>query len=358
MQYEPFTREPVRGLIGDVSFLQFPGLEAARMLTRGKFPLPPMHHLVGLTPTQAGIGTMTWTLPITGWIEDGLGIIWGGVNALVADVAISMSLFTGLPPGKTVTTSELSINYLRAPVRASERLVARGRSVYLGRDVGVAEATVEDAVGRTMAHATTRCVVVDIPVAPGTPLPEVPEPITDPPDPYLRPVPEHLSVDPSEWIGDRIDTQRRYIAGELPPFPIQVLTGTEFTRIDVGEAELTMPASPWLSVGSPAMYGGVLAWLCDQALTSATWSTLPGDSVAASLDLQVRFLRPVMLDGRPLRVVASVRHQGRRIRLATADAFDADGRLVASAMGSSMVIPGALAQMSRGRNAQEIVDSA
>ena len=38
------------------------------------------------------------------------------------------------PAGKALTTSELSINYLRPPSLASGHLVARARSVHLGRD--------------------------------------------------------------------------------------------------------------------------------------------------------------------------------------------------------------------------------
>jgi uncharacterized protein (TIGR00369 family) len=355
MQQAPIAGEPVRGLLGDVSALQLPGIEAARMYVRRELPLPPIHHLIGLTPTQVGLGTMTFVMPVTSWLEDNIGIIWGGVYPLLADAPISMALYTGLPPGKTLTTSELSINYLRPPLSTSERLVARGRSVYLGRDVGVAEATIEDANGRTMAHATTRCVILDVPVEPDASLPKPADAITEPPDPYLRPVPDGLRVDPSIWQGDRIATQRRFISGELPLGPIQALTDLRLVDVDAGRAEVTMPASPWLSAGAPAMYGGAIAYACDSGLTAAVWSTLPGEAIAASLDLQVRFLRPVFLDGRPLRVAASVRHEGRRIRLAEADVFDGDGKRVAFAMGSSMVIPGAIEKLSQGRTPEEIV---
>lgn len=354
---EPITSEPLRGTIGDVSWLSLSGLEAARLFVRGRLATPPIHHLVGLTPTQAGLGSMTFTMPVTPWLLDNTGIMWGGVFCLVADAPISMSLYTGLPPGKALTTSELSINYLRPPSLQSGRLVGRGHAVYLGREVGVAEATIEDAAGRTMAHATTRCVVLDMPSVGTAPTLDPGHPEYDTPDPYLRAVPDELFVDPTIWRGDRIETQRRFITGDLARGPVNVLTGVDFVGVDEGGVELSLPASPWLSAGTPAMYGGVTALVCDSALTGAVWSTLPGDAVAASLDLQVRFLRPILLDGRSIRVTGRVRHEGRRIRVAEAEVFDADGRRAAIAIGSSMVIPGGLEGLRQGHTPDDIVRS-
>ena len=354
-RYESIVDEPVRGVIGDMSFLARPGLESMRRAVRGEVSRPPIHHLTGLTPTEAGLGTMTFTMPVTPWLEDAAGIIWGGVFAFVADAPISLALYTGLPPGKLLTTTELSINYLRPATRDSGQLTGRARSVYLGRDVGVAEATVEDRRGRTMAHATTRCVLMDVPFDPD--LADVP-PVTDvedPPDPYLRDAPEWAWQDLSVFHGEKVPTMRKFTDGTYPPGPVMLLTGARFLEADVGRAVMSWPASPWFSAGGPAMYGGAIAWACDTAMTSAVWSSLDADAAAATLDLQVRFLRPVMLDGSPLTITGEVRHRGRSIRVAQAEVMDANGKRVALASGSSMVIPGGIEQLAKGRRADEIV---
>ena len=354
---EAFTEEPVRGSYGDFSWVKYAGIETARRFVQGTFPRPPIHHLVGLTPTEAGIGSMTFSMPVTEWLQDGSGIIWGGIYAMLADAPISVSLLTGLPPGKALTTSELSINYLRPPTLNSGTLVGRGRSVYLGREVGVAEATVEDSQGRTMAHATTRCVVLDVPIdenaQPASAKPKEYDSI----DPYLRDVPGDAKFGPEIWNENKLDVQRKFIEGDLEKSPIQKLTGLRFVQADEGSCSLTIPASPWFSAGSPFIYGGVLAFACDSALSGAVWSTLDADAVAASLDLQIRFLRPVPLDDRPITIKSSVRHSGRTIRVAEAEAFDADGRRVAIATGSSMVIPGGVGKLKQGLTAEEIVSN-
>ncbi len=352
---EPMTSEPVRGTIGDMSFLAVPGIESLRRAVRGEAPRPPIHHLTGITPTQVGLGTMTFRMPVTRWLEDGVGIIWGGVYAFFADAPISLALFSGLPAGKMLTTSELSINYLRPATPDTGQLIGRAQSVYLGREVGVAEATIEDQAGRAMAHATTRCVVRDFPVDPDTE-PGVPEPpITDPPDPYLRTPPDEAWQDPAIFAGDKVVAMRKFIDGSFSPGPMQLLTGSRFTAVENGRVAMVWPASPWFSAGAPAMYGGALAWACDTALAMTVWSTCDEGAVSASLDLQVRFLRPVMLDGSDLTVIGEIRHTGRTIRVAQAEVLDSAGKRVALASGSSMIIPGGIEQLKKGRRADEIV---
>jgi uncharacterized protein (TIGR00369 family) len=103
------------------------------------------------------------------------------------------------------------------------------------------------------------------------------------------------------------------------------------------------------------MYGGMLAWICDGALTAAMWSTLAPGEALAILDMEVRFLRPVLLDGSTLRTSSRVVHGGRSIRVAEATVTGADGKTVTIATGSGMVLPGGLTAFFRGRPPEEIV---
>ena len=103
------------------------------------------------------------------------------------------------------------------------------------------------------------------------------------------------------------------------------------------------------------MYGGAIAWACDTAIASTVWSTLEPHEGSASLDLQVRFLRPVMLDGSNLTVIGEIKHRGRSIRIANAEVLDAKGRRVALASGASYVIPDGIEALKQGRQTDEIV---
>src|SRR5215471_8092434 len=107
------TKERFRGAIGDLRAFQRPGLETVRRYVRRELPAPPIARLVGLRPTEAGLGKATFAMPITRWLEDGFGLYWGGVYALFADAPLGSAVWTTIPPGKAVTTSELNLSFVR-----------------------------------------------------------------------------------------------------------------------------------------------------------------------------------------------------------------------------------------------------
>ncbi|MDX1450075.1 MAG: PaaI family thioesterase, partial [Acidimicrobiia bacterium] len=145
------------------------------------------------------------------------------------------------------------------------------------------------------------------------------------------------------------------IAGNLANGPRFDLTGMFARSIEEGAFTGVVSASPWLSAGTPFMYGGVIAWICDGTLSAAMWSTLaPGEALAV-LDIEVRFLRPVPLDGSTLDVSSRVVHGGRTIRVAEVQITNPEGKAVAIATGSGMVLPGGLTAFFRGRPPEEIV---
>lgn len=85
------------------------------------------------------------------------------------------------------------------------------------------------------------------------------------------------------------------------------------------------------------VHGGVLATLLDTAAGCSVHSTLQVGEGYTSLDLTVKFLRPVTVDSGRLRSVGSVLQRGRRTALAQAQLFDAAGKLVAHATSTCMI---------------------
>ena len=60
--------------------------------------------------------------------------------------------------------------------------------------------------------------------------------------------------------------------------------------------------------------------------------------MALTIDLKVNFVRPVAPDGRELHAHGRIRHAGRTIAIAEADVRNADGKVVAVATGSAMLL--------------------
>ena len=86
------------------------------------------------------------------------GVVHGGVIASVVDAAAYMAVFPQVEKGKGLTTVEMKINYL-APAREG-KLVARGRSIKLGKTLALGEGQVEDEKGILVAHGTVTLMVV------------------------------------------------------------------------------------------------------------------------------------------------------------------------------------------------------
>lgn len=88
-----------------------------------------------------------------------------------------------------------------------------------------------------------------------------------------------------------------------------------------------------------SVHGGIFATLLDSAAGCAVQSTLPRGTGYTSLDLTVKFLRPVTVETGRVRAVGRVVSSGRRTALAEAQLFDTADRLLAHATSSCLLFP-------------------
>ena len=127
--------------------------------------------------------------------------------------------------------------------------------------------------------------------------------------------------------------------GVLPPPPIAETLGL----VDFGgeRGAISVGLDPEHRHYNPlgTVHGGVLATLLDTAAACSVHSTLEPGERYTSLDLTVKFLRPVTVESGRLRAVGKVVQRGRRTALAEAQVFDAADRLVAHATSSCMIFP-------------------
>jgi uncharacterized protein (TIGR00369 family) len=207
--------------------------------------------------------------------------------------------------------------------------------------MALSEVAVEDGAGRLVAHGTSRCMVLeevgDLP--PLESLQVLPSPDTSA-DPWLRP-PMGEVLAQALWDGhDGLEILRMMLAGESGRSPLSYLTGLRLTEAGPGTATFVLPAHGWLGSPSGNVEGGFIALLADAALQSAIQTTAPAGCAVASMDLKVNFLRPVVPDGRELIGVGTVVHKGRSLVIANAELVNAEGKRVALATGSALLLPG------------------
>ncbi|MEU6090732.1 PaaI family thioesterase [Streptomyces sp. NPDC047085] len=132
---------------------------------------------------------------------------------------------------------------------------------------------------------------------------------------------------------------RDVLAGRMPAPPIAATLGFALEEVESGRAVFAMEPGEehYNPIGS--VHGGVYATLLDSAAGCAVQSVLPAGMGYTSLDLNVKFLRPITVDTGKVRAVGTVLSQGRRTALAQAELFDATDRLLAHATSSCMIFP-------------------
>lgn len=126
--------------------------------------------------------------------------------------------------------------------------------------------------------------------------------------------------------------------GVYPPPPIAQLLGMAIESVAKGQVVFTI--EPHESHYNPlgVVHGGVACTVLDTVLGCAVHTTLEQGWFYTSIDLSVSYLRPFTLTTGPLRVTGRVLKPGRRVAFAEAVAVDAEGREIATATSSLLVM--------------------
>lgn len=132
------------------------------------------------------------------------------------------------------------------------------------------------------------------------------------------------------------DEQKRQAAEIIKKIPYPSLLGFELLDLRHGEATLRLTMRDDLRQPYGLLHGGATASLIDTAMAFACISCLADGEQSTTIDLTVHYLRPHR-DGE-VRCTARVIREGRRILTVSAEAVNADGKAIATALSSYMRI--------------------
>ena len=141
------------------------GLEVMQGMLRGEFPYPPIARTLDFTIMEVGPGTAVFQGTPQLNHYNPLGSVHGGWFATLLDSALGCAVHTMMPPGRAYTTAELGVNLVRAITTRVPRVRAEGRVLHCGRQLATAEARLVGADGTLYAHATTTCLIFEMPSA-------------------------------------------------------------------------------------------------------------------------------------------------------------------------------------------------
>ena len=125
---------------------------------------PPVARLVGFRLTQAFAGRARGELRLSRRHRGPGGTAHGGILCDLADATMGMAFASTLRRRQSAVTVELHIHFLR-PVWQG-RLTALAWVLHRGRRLGLVDCKVYDDAGRTIAKASSTCMVLARPLMP------------------------------------------------------------------------------------------------------------------------------------------------------------------------------------------------
>jgi uncharacterized protein (TIGR00369 family) len=140
-----------------------PGIEFVRGIFSGKLPAPPIMQTVEPFDSTADPGLVVM-YSVPGFRHyNPIGSVHGGYAAILLDSAMGLAVHSMLPAGSGYTTLEFKISFIRGMSKDTGPVRTEGKVLNVGRRAATAEARITDSSGRLLAHATTTCLVFEIP---------------------------------------------------------------------------------------------------------------------------------------------------------------------------------------------------
>ena len=155
--------KPHYGVTPTEVMASMPGLDFVRAIFDGKLPSPPIMQTIEPFDSTAEHGRVVFH-SVPGFRHyNPIGSVHGGYAATLLDSAMGLAVQTTLPAGTGYTTLEFKISFIRGMSKDTGVVRSEGRTLNVGRRAATAEARITDAGGRLLAHATTTCLVFEIP---------------------------------------------------------------------------------------------------------------------------------------------------------------------------------------------------
>lgn len=139
------------------------GIDVLAAILAGELPSPPIGETLDFVPIHMAPGLAVFQGKPLVKHYNPLGSVHGGWFATLLDSAVGCAVHTTLPAGKGYTTLELKLNIVRPLSTAVPSVRAEGRVVHAGRQVATAEGRIVGPDGKLYAHATTTCLIFDLP---------------------------------------------------------------------------------------------------------------------------------------------------------------------------------------------------
>jgi uncharacterized protein (TIGR00369 family) len=130
------------------------GIDFLRAMFAGRLPAPPIMQNIEPFDHSVEPGVVSFYSTPGFRHYNPIGSVHGGYAATLLDSAMGLAVHS---------TLEFKISFIRGMTKDTGAVRSEGRILNVGRRAATAEARLTDAKGRLLAHATTTCLVFEIP---------------------------------------------------------------------------------------------------------------------------------------------------------------------------------------------------
>ena len=141
------------------------GLEFLGGLLRGDLPFALIAETLDFFLVEVEKGRAVFQGRPSKRLYNPLGTVHGGWYATLLDSAVGCAVHTCMPAGRSYTTLELKVNMVRPLTDKVPLVRAEGNVVHLGGQIATAEGTLFGPDGKLYGHASTTCLIFDLPPA-------------------------------------------------------------------------------------------------------------------------------------------------------------------------------------------------
>jgi uncharacterized protein (TIGR00369 family) len=139
------------------------GLELLQGLMSGDMPSVAMGHSLDFLLVEASAGRAVFQGMPSDKFLNPMGTLHGGWFSSLLDSALACAVQSLVPAGRGYTTAELHVNLIKAVTPKIARVRAIGEIIHCGRQLASAQARLVGPDGTLYAHATTTCLIFDLP---------------------------------------------------------------------------------------------------------------------------------------------------------------------------------------------------
>lgn len=135
---------------------------------------------------------------------------------------------------------------------------------------------------------------------------------------------------------DLNEEQRRRVEAAREAVPFLKLLGIEVESVGPGTATLLLPVREEIRRNDGIVHGGAIASVIDSAFAFAIIPLLGENERTTTVDLTIHYLRP--LSAGVAKTTARIVRVGRRVITVSAELFDENGKLAATALSTYLRI--------------------